>query len=45
MRGYFLFTAGGPLVILTSYDSIENPELLRRLRPKESTSSSPTRYL
>jgi hypothetical protein len=31
MKAYFLFTAGGPLVILTSYDSIENPDLLRRL--------------
>lgn len=34
MRCYFLFTAGGPLVILTSYDSIESPELLKRLRSK-----------
>ncbi len=34
MRCYFLFTAGGPLVILTSYDSIENPDLLKRLSSK-----------
>ncbi len=34
MKAYFLFTAGGPLVILTSYDSINNPELLKRWRSK-----------
>jgi len=34
MKAYFLFTAGGPLVILTSYDSIENPKLLDRLHSK-----------
>jgi len=34
MKAYFLFTASGPLVILTSYDSIENPELLERLYSK-----------
>ena len=34
MKSYFLFTAGGPLVILTSYDSIVNTELLKRLRSK-----------
>ncbi len=34
MKAYFLFTAGGPLVILTSYDSIEQPELLKRLHSK-----------
>ena len=34
MKGYFLFTAGGPLVILTSYDYILNPMLLRRLESK-----------
>ena len=34
MRCYFLFTAGGPLVILTSYDSVEEPELVRRLSSK-----------
>jgi len=34
MKAYFLFTASGPLVILTSYDSIENPELLHRLHAK-----------
>ncbi len=34
MKAYFLFTASGPLVILTSYDSIENPELLERLCAK-----------
>ena len=37
MKSYFLFTASGPLVILTSYDSIDNPELLRRLRSKGIT--------
>jgi len=34
MKAYFLFTAGGPLVILTSYDSIENAQLLNRLESK-----------
>lgn len=37
MKAYFLFTASGPLVILTSYDSIENPELLERLKSKGIT--------
>ena len=34
MKVYFLFTASGPLVILTSYESAENPELLNMLRSK-----------
>ncbi len=34
MKAYFLFTAGGPLVVLTSYDSVENSELLKKLRSK-----------
>jgi hypothetical protein len=34
MKAYFLFTAGGPIVFLTSYDSIENPELLNKLDSK-----------
>jgi predicted ABC-type ATPase len=34
VKAYFLFTAGGPLVILTSYDSIENPKVLKRLNSK-----------
>ena len=34
MKAYFLFTASGPLVILTSYDSIQNPELLKKLASK-----------
>lgn len=37
MRAYFLFTAHGPLVILTSYDSIHDPELLKRLQAKGIT--------
>ena len=37
MKAYFLFTASGPLVILTSYDSIEAPELLKRLAAKGVT--------
>ena len=32
MKAYFLFTATGPLVILTSYDSIDNPDCLKTLR-------------
>ena len=34
MRAYFLFTANGPLVILTSYESIEHPVLLKKLAAK-----------
>jgi hypothetical protein len=34
MKAYFLFTASGPLVILTSYESIETPKLLGRLALK-----------
>lgn len=34
MKAYFLFTASGPIVILTSYDFVQHPELLKRLRSK-----------
>jgi hypothetical protein len=34
MKSYFLITANGPLIILTSYDSIENPLLLNKLESK-----------
>jgi hypothetical protein len=34
MKVYFIFTASGPIVILTSYDSIENPRLLERIHSK-----------
>jgi hypothetical protein len=34
MKAYFLFTANGPLVILTSFDSIENSILLGKLDSK-----------
>lgn len=34
MNCYFLFTAVGPLVILTSFDTVTNPELLKRLSSK-----------
>jgi len=34
MKAYFLFTASGPVVILTSHDSIEHPELLVKLQAK-----------
>ena len=37
MKGYFLFTSSGPLVILTSYDSIQDPDLLKRLTAKGLT--------
>jgi len=37
MKAYFLLTSGGPLVILTSYDSIKEPELLKRLAAKGIT--------
>jgi hypothetical protein len=34
MKAYFMFTAGGPLVVLTSFDSIVNPDLLKKLTSK-----------
>jgi len=34
MKAYFLFTAGGPLIILTSYESVTSPQLLARLAAK-----------
>ena len=37
MKAYFLFTSSGPLVILTSYTSIEAPQLLQRLAAKGIT--------
>ncbi len=37
MKAYMLFTASGPLVILTSYDSIETPALLKKLHSKGLT--------
>jgi len=32
MKAHLLFTVTGPMVILTSCDSIDNPELLKKLR-------------
>lgn len=37
MKAYFLFTVTGPVVILTSYDSVEHPELLKKLASKGFT--------
>lgn len=34
MKAYFMFTGSGPIVILTSYNSIEHPELLKILDSK-----------
>jgi hypothetical protein len=34
MKAYFIFTAGGPLVVLTSFDSIVNPDLIKKLTSK-----------
>ena len=34
MKSYFLFTGTGPKVILTSYDSVEHPGLLKKLKSK-----------
>ncbi|MBI4303694.1 MAG: hypothetical protein HY665_05105 [Chloroflexi bacterium] len=36
-KAYFLFTGTGPLVIITSYDSINNPALLEKLAGKGLT--------
>lgn len=37
MKAYFLFTVAGPLVVLTSYDSLDDPELLLRWKSKGLT--------
>ena len=37
MKAFFLFTAIGPLVVLTSCDSVKNPEFLKRLDAKGVT--------
>jgi len=37
MRVYFLFTVTGPLVVSTSYDSINTPELLEKWKAKGLT--------
>jgi hypothetical protein len=34
MKAYFMITANGPLVILTSYNSIDNPDFLHKLDSK-----------
>ena len=34
MKAAMLFSGSGPIVILTSYDSIEHPQLLKRLASK-----------
>lgn len=34
MKTFMLLTAGGPLVILTSYDSLSAPDLLRKFEAK-----------
>jgi hypothetical protein len=34
MNAFFLFTGGGSLVIMTSYSSVEDPALLRKLGAK-----------
>ena len=37
MKVFLLMTGSGPLVILTSYDSIENADLLEKLAAKGTT--------
>ena len=37
MKTFMLMTAGGPLVILTSFDSVSAPELLRKFKAKGIT--------
>jgi hypothetical protein len=32
IKAFFLFTGAGPMVLLTSFDSIDRPELLKKLR-------------
>jgi hypothetical protein len=33
-KAYLVYTGGGPLIILTSYDSIDNPQLIKKLNAK-----------
>jgi len=33
-KAYYMITASGPMVVLTSYNSIINPELLERIQAK-----------
>ena len=37
VKAYFMYAAGGPLVILTSCDSVDNPEFLEIARSKGYT--------
>ena len=37
MKAYLLFTSNRPLVILTSYGSVEHPELLKKLESEGIT--------
>ncbi|MGE5546765.1 MAG: hypothetical protein ACM33T_07705 [Solirubrobacterales bacterium] len=34
MKAAIVFTGGGPLAVLTAYDSLEDPDLVRRLEAK-----------
>jgi len=34
MKSYFLFTAVGPIIILTTYDFIKHPQLLSKLESR-----------
>jgi len=34
VKSYFIFTGNDPKVILTSYDSVDNPQLLQKLKTK-----------
>jgi len=34
MKAYFLFTGTGPVVILTTYNSVEHTEVLKKLESK-----------
>ena len=37
MKTFMLLTAGGPLVILTSYESVSEPDVLRKFEAKGIT--------
>lgn len=37
MKSYLIFTGTGPKVILTSYDSVQHPQLLKKLKSKGIT--------
>jgi hypothetical protein len=44
MKAGIFFTGTGPILILTSYESLDDPKLVEKLAVKESANTSPTKY-